>query len=252
MRPLDKGPCPTNAQGNRITVSDYAHWRAHLIDRIGYYCAYCNMPLSHSLQVEHVVPINPPPGYLPGDPLEWNNILLACGPCNNAKSNTPINFADYYFPEENNTLLAFQIVEHTIARDAAIVDPKANLEPNQVVRALETIDLLDLDNIDRREAIVDIRWRKRRDAMKAVDSAFRLYSLAKNAPGGGAALAAAAVVEIARSIGFFGLWFDIFQNEPIVIQGLVDGIPGTAQDCFDPNNGYCTIPRNPGNVVDPI
>ena len=69
------------------------------------------MPLNHSLQVEHVVPKNSPAGYIVGDALAWDNMLLACGPCNTAKSNKPVDFVTYYFPEEHNILLPFQIRE---------------------------------------------------------------------------------------------------------------------------------------------
>ncbi len=62
MRPIHKGPCPLLANGVRKTASNYKDWRLDLIDRIGYYCAYCNMPLSHQLNVEHVVPKVPVPG----------------------------------------------------------------------------------------------------------------------------------------------------------------------------------------------
>jgi hypothetical protein len=240
--------------GNPIAVADYDLWRAYLIDRIGYYCAYCNMPLSHSLQVEHVVPKDPPPDYIPGDPLAWDNMLLACGPCNRAKWNTPIDFADYYFPEENNTLLAFKIVEHPANNDAAIVAPADRLSHHQTVRAIRTIDLLALDNVDRRRDVVDIRWKKRRDAMLTVEAAFELYQQGLNTPNFNAVVAGRNVALVAKSVGFFGLWFSKFKNEPSVIDQLIcqDIIPGTAQNCFDRNNNYDLLPRNPTNTIDPI
>lgn len=252
MRPLDKGSCPTDDNASQIAVTDYTFWRKRLIDRIGCYCAYCNMPLSHNLQVEHVVPKNPPPGYTRGDALGWDNMLLACGPCNNAKGNIPIDFDDYYFPERNNTLLPFQIRIHSEHADAAVVQKADSLERIQQRKAENTIALLGLAKIDRRDNIVDIRWKLRRDAVVAVDSAFSLYQQAKAL--GNAHSASSAMAIWAKGIGFFGLWFEKFLNEPEVMQALVtpDNIPGTAQECFDATDGYKPQYRNRNRAIDPI
>lgn len=111
MRPLNKGNLPLDEVGNRMDPANYKKWRKALISRIGYYCAYCNQPLSHSLQVEHVIPKTPQHGYAPRDALAYGNMLLACGPCNNAKDNNPVDTATYYFPEKHNTHLPFEIIE---------------------------------------------------------------------------------------------------------------------------------------------
>ncbi|HEX3934837.1 MAG TPA: HNH endonuclease signature motif containing protein [Puia sp.] len=251
---MDKGANPTDEHGNPIAVADYDLWRALLIKRIGYYCAYCNMPLSHSLQVEHVVPKDPPAGYTPGDPLAWGNMLLACGPCNRAKWNTPIDFADYYFPEENNTLLAFEIAIDPANTDAALVRPVGQLTPEQLTRARRTIELLKLDVIDRRQKVVDIRWKKRRRAINAVEAVYQLYRQAQHSPDYAATEAARYVAECAEVTGFFGLWFAKFRGEPSVIRELINPaiIPGTDQACFDAANNYSLVPKNPHVAADPI
>jgi hypothetical protein len=253
MRPLDKGSCPIDNSGNRISVNDYTLWRKRLIDRIGYYCVYCNMPLSHSLQVEHVVPKNPPSGSAQGDLLGWDNMLLACGPCNNAKGNTPIDFNDYYFPENNNTLLPFQICIHPVHADAAIVQKAEGLELIQQRKAEKTIELLGLANIDMRNNIVDLRWKKRKDADLAVNTAFELYKEIGEVTGN-ALIAIPHLVQSAKHVGFFGLWFEKFKNEPEVMQAFLnpDIIPGTAQECFDATDGYKPQYRNRNRGIDPI
>ena len=253
MRPLDKGSCPTDDSGSQIAVTDYTFWRKRLIDRIGCYCAYCNMPLSHNLQVEHVVPKHPPAGYAQGDPLKWDNMLLACGPCNNAKGNTPIDFDDYYFPENNNTLLPFQIRIHPEHADAAIVQKAEGLTLIQQGKAEKTIALLGLATIDRRNNIVDIRWKKRKEAIIAVNTAFELYQQLSEKIGN-ALIAIPHLVQSAKHVGFFGLWFEKFKNEPEVIQAFLnpDMIPGTAQECFDATDGYKPQYRNRNRAIDPI
>ncbi|NML23517.1 HNH endonuclease [Pseudoflavitalea sp. G-6-1-2] len=255
MRPLNKGNTPTDATGNVIAPTDYKNWRKALIERIGYYCVYCNQPLSHSLQVEHVVPKNPPPGYTAGDPIAWSNMLLACGPCNNAKSNNPVDANIYYLPEEHNTHLPFSIVL-SINPDHAIVAAKAvpDVLAAQQQKAEDTIDLLELDNIDERPAIVDIRSLKRKAAMLSVQSARQVYDMAVASPTYNANVVATDIARRAADSGFFSLWYEEFMNEPLVMERLTDNtiIQGTATNCFDPANGYKPIPRNPANIADPI
>lgn len=111
MRPIDKGAVPM-VNGAPKTVSDYKDWRRDLIDRIGNYCCYCNMVLNDSPQVEHVIAqdINPTLA------TDWDNMLLACGPCNHTKSNKPCPKTTHYLPQFHNTHLAFSFsaVRHPI------------------------------------------------------------------------------------------------------------------------------------------
>jgi HNH endonuclease len=253
MRPLDKGNTPTDAAGSAMVVTAYKEWRYQLIERIGYYCAYCNQPLSHSLQVEHVIPKNPPAGIAPGAALDWGNMLLACGPCNNAKGNTPTDANTYYLPEEHNTHLPFLTVMSANA-DHAIITERGGLQASQLRKAHNTIELLKLDNIDERPAIVDIRSIKRRAAMLSVQSARQVYDMAVASPTYNAHTVATDIARRAADSGFFSLWYEEFMNEPLVMEKLTDNsiIKGTAANCFDPANGYQPIPRNPVNTADPM
>ena len=246
MRPLYKGNTPLDAAGNPITVTDYDRWRLRLINRIGYYCAYCNQPLSHSLQVEHVVPKNPPLGYTPGDPLTWDNMLLACGPCNNAKDNQPIDAATYYLPEEHNTHLPFTITAHA---NYAVATERVGLTPAQQQKARRTIDLLQLDAIDTRDAIVDIRSRRRKDAMMAVEANRQVFDLARHSSAFDISYVATLIKSQVIAIGFFSLWYEAYSDVPEVLEQLIT-IVGTAINCFDEANGYVSIGRNLTNGID--
>jgi len=253
MRPLNKGNAPTDAHGNAIVVTEYKNWRRSLIDRIGYYCVYCNQPLSHSLQVEHVVPKSPPAGYIPGDPLAWDNMLLACGPCNNAKGNDPIDAITYYLPEEHNTHLPF-VIQFAVNVEHAQVNVRSTLTAYQTHKAQETIGLLELANIDDRAAVVDIRSKRRKDALIAISAARGLFDEAKQSPTFNILRAAEQIARQAVAVGFFSIWYEEFSNVPEVMQRLTDNviIKGTAQNCFNAASGYQPIPRNPTNVADPI
>lgn len=56
-----------------------------LLEAYGRYCAYCESPISELVQVEHLLPKSQYPPYA----VDADNLLLACGPCNRRKSDTP-------------------------------------------------------------------------------------------------------------------------------------------------------------------
>lgn len=251
MRPIDKGPCPKTPSGVDKTVTSYGEWRADLIARIGYYCAYCNMPLSYNLNVEHVVPKIPVPGATAGSLLDWENMLLACGPCNNAKSNKPSGAILHYLPEYHNGLLAFAFEPTPKKSDALIAVPHRALNPVQNAKASVTIKLFNLDNVDLRDKVVDIRWQKRYYALIAVKSAKGLLDMAKGSPTFDANEAASWIADLARGIGFFALWHEVFHDEPEVLRALCDAsrIPGSVPSCFH-RVTFAPIGRNPGHPDD--
>lgn len=252
MRPLNKGTAPQD-NGTDVHVSEYGEWRMSLIERIGYYCAYCNMPLSHSLNVEHVVAKAPREGHDAGDYLAWENMLLACGPCNNAKGNIPTDGDRFYLPEINNTLIPFDVQEHPENSNAAIIVPHDGLNESQNSKAQNTIELVGLDKIDLRNKVVDIRWKKRKATLLLANLSYELYSKVKVALPEEIDKAACHVARSAAETGFFLIWFKIFRNESVVMEKLLDSeyIPGTALECFE-ENSHKLLSRNPENNFDPI
>lgn len=252
MRPLDKGTTP-QVDGQDIQVEEYGEWRRYLIERIGYYCAYCNIPLSHNLNVEHVVAKTPRQGNEAGDYLTWENMLLACGPCNNTKGNLPVDNEMLYLPEHNNTLIPFDVQEHLENPNAAIIVPNIKLNVIQDRKAKTTIQLVGLDQIDLREKVVDIRWKKRKAALLLAETSYDLYSKIKKALPEEIENAAKHIARTAAETGFFLIWFKVFKNERAVMQKLLDSeyIPGTAIGCFE-GPDYNLKNRNPNNREDPI
>ena len=257
MRPLDKGNCPTikNKTGiiSNKKVAKYSDWRLDLIDRIGYYCAYCNMPLTHCLNVEHVVSKKPrfaPKEYVVGSLLDWENMLLACFKCNNAKSDEPINYEDYYFPEKHNTFLIFD-ADIDATKGSAILKVKTTLNVQQTIKAKRTIELFKFENIeDDRSDIVDLRWQFRYNAYFVVKSAYEGYTRHKASNNFDEAADILNIKLVAEVTGFFQIWFDFFVNEPKVLQTLLQ-IKGTAINCFDTTT-FQPIPRNLKNKNDTI
>lgn len=56
-----------------------------LLDDLGHYCAYCELPLHDPVPVEHVLPKSEYPTYT----LDWYNLLPSCRICNSRKGADP-------------------------------------------------------------------------------------------------------------------------------------------------------------------
>ncbi len=62
-----------------------------------------------------------------------------------------------------------------------------------------------------------------------------------------AALLRESVVDIARAIGFFSIWMEVFATDTLLRRALIDAFVGTAPDCFDPATTR-PVPRPGGRL----
>lgn len=74
MRPINKGESPYKK------INEYKDALPYLERRIGMYCSYCEFPIPHVPEVEHVVSKSKG-----GDLTDWNNLNLGCKYCNTRK-----------------------------------------------------------------------------------------------------------------------------------------------------------------------
>ncbi|MCY7357560.1 MAG: HNH endonuclease [Rudanella sp.] len=254
MRPIFRGPVPTDAAGQPKKVRDYKDWRADLIDRIGNYCCYCNMVLNDSPQVEHVTPKNPQPGQVAGSLLDWDNMLLACGPCNQAKGNKPCSTGTHFLPDSHNTHMAFEhIVVDSIQRPgmkACLVKPRPDLTNTQTAKAQNTIGLCQLDRIVVNKRATDYRWKYRHEALLYAQEFRTSWETINqsNADQDYSSQLLPLIRIAALAKGFFSIWFEAFHDVPVVLQSLIAAFPNTEPSCFDAANGYAPVPRNPADL----
>lgn len=247
MRPVERGPVPVLANGQPKTVSDYKDWRADLLDRLGNYCCYCNMPLHDSPQVEHVAPKS----LVASRKLDWDNMLLACGPCNSIKDDNPYAIASHFIPDAHNTHLAFAYVTRPHrklqASIAGVVVPQANLTAGQLLKAQGTITLCGLDRVEQTPTQTrrasDLRWHYRFEAMLL---ATRYRSKWDTLPGTFVPLFITCLRDIVRPTGFFSVWFAAFHDVPVIKQMLIQVFPGTAL-CFTAP-AFTPVERIPGDL----
>ena len=210
MRPVLRGDAPPGA------FTNYRQARDPLIERLGDYCSYCEVPLLTQVDVEHMRPKDSNPNLS----LTWSNFLLACTYCNRAKSNTDVNMLDYFWPDRDNTFLAFIYPER--------LPPETNpaLSSTQRTIADRTLVLTGLERMPGSSR--DRRWGKRWEAWSKALHARNNLSRNNVTP------QRESIMDTAISTGFWSIWMTVFADDADMRKRLIDAFPGTrSSGCFD-------------------
>lgn len=223
MRPVLRGEPPLDSNDNPVLFSDYKQARDPLLDRIGDYCSYCEIPLSDRADVEHIRPKNSNPDLS----LTWDNFLLACTSCNSIKGTTPVNLDDYYWPDQDNTFRAF-VYPQELPPEVA-----PELNNTQKTIAEKTLHLTGLDRAPgspNPPTNRDRRWRKR---LQAWGKALRAQQLLTE---NDHTNVRESIVDTATSTGFWSVWMTVFHNDTDMHNRFIDTFPGSrASASFDQN-----------------
>jgi hypothetical protein len=221
MRPIDRGEHPKNADGSLVDFPEYSYARPYLIAKLGEYCSYCEMHLDSALAVEHILPKD-------SNPLlekSWNNFLLGCPNCNSTKSHKNININDYYWPHLHNTFYIFQYCLGGII----IASPKLN--DDEKIIAERTLKLTGLDKTPldvENHTSSDRRWdNNRREAWDMAQRAKVRLQCNNTHP------MREQVVDTVLANGYWSVWLTVFEDDPDMLQRLLDASPGICRRCFD-------------------
>jgi uncharacterized protein (TIGR02646 family) len=229
MRPVDRGSAPRS-------YTKYQDAQADLINRIGDYCSYCERQIECNLAVEHIRPKS----WVPMLRNDWSNFLLGCVNCNSCKGDKDIDIDDYFWPDADNTFLAFEYL------DAGLVVTHPSLHHPEGVKAQATIELFGLDrdpghpNKGKRPTSKDKRWLRRQEIWRIAKR--ELGRLQRDDTPNIREL----IVEVAISRGLFSIWMKVFEHDPDMRCRLIRGFRGTAINCFD--TGGQAISRAGGKI----
>lgn len=222
MRPVEKGSMPA-------TYTNYADALPDLVQRLGRYCSYCERYIMTNLAVEHVQPKSLASALA----LLWSNFLVACVNCNSCKGDTAITLADYLWPDNDNTLRAYQYSA------GGIVTPHSTLSPALTTKAQASLTLVGLDRIPG-AAIPptpqDLRWNHRREAWGKATRA--LQRLTQN----NTTELREQIVETAVSGGFFSVWWIVFRADVDMQSRLRAAFVGTCPNSFDASGNLLQRP----------
>lgn len=219
MRSVERGLAPN-------TYLNYKEARNDLAGQIGWYCSYCEMPVTNMIEVEHIHPINNG-----GHELDWGNFLLACRYCNGVKKDRNAGRAGYFWPDRDNTTLAFQYSEKDI------IEPNPSLNPIERDSAIETIGLMGLNRTPHsgnEPTDADSRWIARINAIGVINESFDDW-IKEPTP-----ISARHIARTAKGQGFYSFWMLKFAGIPEVINAINTAFIGTYLPQFD-SHGIKTL-----------
>lgn len=247
MRPVEKAK-PNDkilVQGEeehvvRTYYNKYSDAKVPLVENIGQYCSYCESNESYgSLAIEYIEPKSLDDGL--DDKFyecSWSNYLLTCGICNSIKNIKHILPKDMHLPYKNNTFLSFVYYSNGIV----LVNPQLSGLAKE--HAQNLFDLVGLGRMSSDASRSDRRYLKRSEAWTLAERYKKELERGE--------IKVQNIIDLAKGYGCWSIWFTVFEGYSDVRKSLIEQFPGTAKSCFDPNNAYQPIPRNPDKKEDKI
>ncbi|CCY03495.1 uncharacterized protein BN812_00975 [Prevotella sp. CAG:924] len=248
MRPVEKKKPGDTVRylnsNNQVVVhtlqEHYPHYKDALfplVGNLGSYCSYCEQPQTVDvIDVEHIVPKSEGGSYT-----AWNNFLLCCKICNSVKGTKKLNpDTGCQWPHLNNTFYSFVYDETGRVR---VNDHIPEISKQRAQKLLDLTQLQRYPGTDNPLSPKDFRWHKRYQTWN-IASTFREQFLK-------GAITEDDVITNAKLIGQWSVWFTVFKGIDCILRRLISDFPGTCASCFDENNHYEPVERNPG-CIDPI
>ena len=219
MRPVDKGPSPDKI------YHEYKDAKPELIRRLGAFCSYCEFPISHAPEIDHVEA-----KARGGAMVEWGNLLLACKYCNSRKRDI-VGKGDkekYIWPDEDDTFHVFSYAQGIPSLNDEYLKQK---EPGLREKAKNLYDLLELGNNPDSLKNRDERFFRRDEAYNIAVESLADFEKMQTAQDKENYLRQ--TIRLAISEGFFSVWMEVFKNHPEVRRELIKAFPGTKKQYFD-------------------
>lgn len=241
MRPLDKWNVGHIIDANTKVLKQYDPYRKakHILSaNFGNNCSYCEKAYieERDLHVEHIKY----KAKYPNLETLWGNFLLSCATCNGAdnKGTKDVKVNHCHLPHRNNTFLSF------VYKAGGVVEVNPNLNANSHTNAEKLYNLIGLGKTPKTSSNGDTRWKARQENWDLAQRILYKYINKK--------IDIETILELVKARGGWSIWFTIFKGHDDVRKALIDEFPGTAANCFDPNNHYEPLPRNPQNITDPV
>ena len=229
MRPIDKGKSPYS------NISCYSEAKPFLCRTIGEYCCYCEFPISHVPEIDHVVSKSKAGGLT-----DWNNLLLSCKYCNTRKGDAvdKKNVDDYMWPDEYNTGIAFSYKEPRPCinkKELEQMDPSGDAarKAEKIFNLVKLGEVPDGKQQDAREKYKRY-WKREETRVHAKDC----LTLLKDSIKDGRPISEnvkKVIVDSAVADGFFSVWMSVFQDFPEILKEFISSFTGTNSRFYDEN-----------------
>lgn len=233
MRPVVKGPSPQD---------EYSHYRDaldDLADRVGLFCSYCEQPIQHAPEVEHVQPKSLEPELA----RSWDNFLLACTSCNRIKRKKPVDLAQVAMPDTENTFRGLVFREGgRIEQSPGLTDTQIELM-TQVIRLVRLDRHPDAENKDDQPTDRDKRAHLRNGVWEVASRYLEYYIEQQER---NPEIRNQIADDLAPAKGFFSVWMTVFRDHPDMLMRFIQAFPGTDADSFDDEGR--AVPRPGGRL----
>jgi hypothetical protein len=141
-------------------------------------------------------------------------------------------------PHRNNTFLSFKYA----AGGVVCVNPALSGASRANARAL--LSLIGLDKTPKTSKPSDNRWMIRSETWNLSQKYLKKYKEHR--------LDVEDIVDLVKARGGWSIWFTVFEGMDEVRAHLISDFEGTAAECFDAQNHYAPICRNPEKDDDPV
>ncbi len=212
MRPVNKGASPEKQ------FKSYQDAEYYLEKRLGAYCSFCELPIKHVPEVEHIEAKSEG-----GALTDWDNLLLACKYCNTRKG-TKVKKGQkvhYLWPDEDDTFHPF-----TYSNGIPQINKNFLAEKNKIYseRAKNLFNLVNLGNVPVPKE-KDRRFMLRNEAYNNALSSKEGWVKMKDKEERKCYLEL--MICLAQSTGFFSTWMEIFRDDEVVQNALINAFKGT-------------------------
>lgn len=238
MRPIQKlrpGSVITLEDGSRRIVnkkySPYRDALEPLTANIGPYCSYCEHPIKQNSdrEIEHIKLKSKYPNLK----TYWGNFLLSCGTCNTKKATAVVKLYNTHLPHRNNTFLSFEYTGGVVRVNPQLTGLSKTHAEN----------LIKLVRLDEPPSCTDNRFFLRLEQWNIATRYLQDYKNNKKN--------VETIIDYVKVAGYWSIWFTVFKDYDIIRARLISDFNGTDAACFDKNNHYNPISRNP-TKSDPI
>lgn len=245
MRPVRKWS-PTEECGIKANYPKYQDAKPDLCQNLGTVCSYCEKAYAdgRDLQVEHVQP----KGFKDVDgkyiyahlETAWSNFLLSCATCNGQdnKDTKDVVLGRCHLPHLNNTFLSL------CYKAGGLVEVNPALQGFSAANARALLELVGLNKGPKTSSTKDRRWYIRSEVWNKAKRYLEKY--------GNGQVDVETIVDLVKGYGCWSIWFTVFKGHDEVRKALIEQFPGTEISCFDPDNHYEPVTRNPLNEIDPV
>lgn len=225
MRPVNKWKVGhiIGLESIKESYNPYSSAKPHLESNLGCFCSYCEIPITdEAMHIEHVKPqlLNPSLKF------KWSNFLVSCHRCNGTdnKGQKPVIFKSIYLPHRNNT---YKCIEY---HASGLVSVKSGLSTIEIQKTQNLIELVGLHlmkgNPDHKNG--DKRAERRQSVYKLAikyESEYRKGNISS----------IQYIVDLALGKGFWSVWMQVFNYQPLVLNELINSFQGTQPDCLTSN-----------------